>query len=239
MRYLLLALLVGCGDPLVGPSFLGTPSFELGGTVDEAAAGAFAAQDKLRLSLFWIGFDSREHARPVVEQRAAIDQGLGTFRMTLFGAPPPDAVGFDAWTPDGVHAGVALIVLYADNNENEALNSYSPDPNAGPDIVVGASATHLVAYADAPIPAEAPLATMLGTLEPGYHLFENVDGSTCAFTDTTGCRGAGRLTRVDPKEARVALRLSGNRAAVLVPNPAVPRGSVSGTNENLYNSGRD
>ncbi len=231
-----LAFVAACGDPVVGPEFLGTPMFSVEGAVEQTAPLAPQSQDSLRLSLFWIGFDSRTRQRPPIEQRTTVDDGLAQFRMTLFDAPKDDALTFDELTEGAAGVGLALIVLYADNNTNGALNSYNGALEDGPDTVLGASATHLVAFANASVPAGSPAGLMLGPIGPGYHLFSNVGQATCTFVDAVGCQGQGGLARVeDPGAANVVLTLHPEPAAVQVPNPEVP-GQSSGTQPptNIY-----
>lgn len=235
---LLVATLAGaCGDPLVGERFLGTPCFEVGGVVDRAdSAEGVALPRNLRLSLFWIGFDSRSEERELIEQWTTMDSGLAAFGLTLFDDPPPRALTFDRLVSGGdegepqASVGLALVVLYADNNGNGALNSNEPVEDTGPDAVVGASATHLVAYTAAPLPAGSPAAELLGPLSRGYHLFES-SGEPCPFRGAQHCAASGALTRVDPAEATIPLTLHADPLSVMVPSPEL---SSSG---NLYAGG--
>lgn len=216
-RVLGLGLLLGCGDPLVADRFLGTPAFELSGAVQQAAP---IDAENARLSLFWIGFDSRSEARHVVEQRATLDTGFARFDLALFDTPPPDALTFDG-------AGIALVVVYADRNENGALNSDLRTPMEGPDVVLGASRTHLVVYASEAL-STGRAANVLGTIGPGYHLFET-DDSSCHFVQAAHCVGSGVMREVDAEVAELVIDLHPEPEAVRVPNPEVPGQSGSGT----------
>lgn len=214
--WLSVACLVACGDGVVGEDYLGTPLFDLAGAV-VADEGATPAEP--RLSLFWIGYDSRTRERQVVEQRTTVDAAFARFNLAVFEAPPAAALTFEG-------AGIALIVVYADGNDNGALNSDVRAPEAGPDTILGASRTHLVVYASTPIAADGRAGAILGPLEPGYHLFES-DDSSCRFLEAAHCVGAGGLTRVDAAAAPITIRLAASPDAVFVPNPAVP-GMTSG-----------
>lgn len=220
---MVLVALAGCGDGLVDEAYLGTPLFDLRGAVvaDEAAA-----PEDPRLSLFWIGYDSRTQERQVVEQRTTIDAAFARFDLAVFDVPPPEALTFEG-------AGIALIVVYADGNDNDALNSYVSAPEAGPDTILGASRTHLVVYASEPIEDGGRAGNILGPLEPGYHLFES-DDSSCRFLEATRCVGAGGITRVDAATTSISIRLEGTPEAVLVPNPAVPGMTSAGDSGSLY-----
>ena len=226
-----------CGDPIVGSDYLGTPEFTVRGSVVQPRGAVNVPAENLRLSLFWIGFDSRNRQRPVHEQHTSLDQAFAAFRMTVFDPPPRDALTFEDLSEGGAPIGFALIVLYADNNANGALNSYTPLPEDGPDVVLGASASHLVVYSDGTTTPGSRANTMLGTIGPGFHLFANTGGSTCAFTESENCKGQGRLTQVGLDES-ITLTLHGDVAQVLVPNPEIPPSS-SGTTpiENLYSRG--
>lgn len=211
---------VGCGDPLVGEDYLGTPLFEVHGGVQRVSVGREPADHgEVRLSLFWIGFDSASEQRDVVEQRTDLDPALAGFSMAAFDAPPEEALTFDGGT---AAVGIALIVLYADGNANEQLNA-AETPETGPDVLLGASETHVVAYADRPVTDGSPAAAILGTVGPGFHLFENSGAHTCPFTSPDGCDGRGALTAVEPEAANVVLTLHDDARAVRVPNPEVPR----------------
>ncbi len=222
-RISLAVLALGCGDPLVGDAYLGTPAFELHGAVQQAEV---AEVSNARLSLFWIGFDSRTQSRQVVEQRATVDSEFARFDLALFDAPPPEALTFDG-------AGIALVVVYADRNENGALNSDLRSPQEGPDTVLGASVRHLVVYATDALEARGRAAGVLGSIAAGYHLYET-DDSSCRFVEAAHCVGQGTLTEVDPSTA-LLVELHPDPSAVRVPNPAVPGQSGTGTEPgNLY-----
>lgn len=225
---LLALLVVGCGDPLVGEDYLGTPAFEIHGAVQQARGGADVRG--ARLSLFWIGFDSQTQARQVVEQRVTVDHAFARFDLALFDDPPPEALTFDG-------AGIALIVVYADRNESGGLNSEVRTPEEGPDVILGAAATHVVAFASRALEPDGRAGRVLGAIDAGYHLFESSD-STCHFIEATQCIGQGALRRVDAAETDVLLDLHPTPETVVVPNPAVP-GSSSGTSTepgSLYGS---
>ncbi len=216
-EWLFVGLLLGCGDAIVADTYLGTPAFELGGVVRQSQP---TDAENARLSLFWIGFDSRTESRQVVEQRATLDSSFARFDLALFDAPPPEALTFDG-------AGIALVVVYADRNENGALNSDVRSPTEGPDIVLGASRTHLVVYAtDQLVTGRA--ANVLGTIDPGYHLFET-DDSSCHFIEAVHCVGNGVMREVDAETTELVIDLHPIPDAVLVPNPEVP--GQSGTDE--------
>jgi hypothetical protein len=219
--------LAACGTPLVEDTFLGTPLFRAEGSVTNAGQRPAPAEDPLRLSLFWIGFDSRGEPTQPVEQRTALDSGLGRFDMRVFGTPPERALRFSG-IAGGAPLGLALIVLYADENANQALNSYTPLAEGGPDLVVGASATHLVAYAAAPIPAGSPAAELLGPIAAGYHLFRFEGPLACRFAGATSCIGNGVLIP-EPSLDAIVLTLYDTPGDVVVPSPAVPGASSSGT----------
>lgn len=228
------ALGVACGDPIVGPKFLGTPALELRGTVLEVERreGEFPVSP-LRLSLFWIGLDSRERQRPTIEQEAEVDSGLASFQMALFDAPPDDALLFsDLARPGEGEIGIALIVLYADNNANGALNSYSPREE-GPDTVLGASARHLVAYATEALGPDGEAARLLGSIERGYHLFSSTAEATCRFVSAEDCSGEGSLVQV-PIDEPVTISVYANPGSVLVPSPTLRPASSGSEGTSLY-----
>jgi len=225
-----------CGDPLVGPDFLGTPAFGLSGDVQRPEVGASPADENLRLSLFWIGFDSTSSRLPVIEQHTLLGAGLASFELTLFDAPPEEALRFGDLTGSAdIDVGIALIVLYADRNANELLNAENSRLEESPDVVLGASMDHLVVYTTHAIEQGTAAWDLLGELEAGYHLYSNAGGRTCPFTQNQSCIGEGPLARVDPESETVVLTLWPTPEQVLVPNPAVPRGT-SGTepDNNLY-----
>lgn len=218
-----LLLLAGC-DPLVGEDYLGTPAFALSGQIEREGEGVSFAEERLRLSLFWIGLDSRSEVTPRVEQRTALDLGLLSFRVSLFGDPPIEALNRESRSiPSGV--GIALIALYADENENETLNSYAPNAE-GPDLIVGASPTHLVVFSAQPLAGDG----LLQAAPAGYHLYRNTSGAVCPFVRAQTCQGHGRLERVEPDDP-IVLTLYPRASEVLVPNPSVPDSSTGG---NIY-----
>ncbi len=218
--------MLGYGVPLVGETYLSTPAFEVHGAVHQSRGGTDV--DRARLSLFWIGFDSRTQERQVVDQRVTVDHAFARFDLALFDDPPPEALTFDG-------AGIALIVVYADGNENGQLNSDVRAPEDGPDVILGAAPTHVVAYASQALDGSGRAGDVLGAIDAGYHLFES-NNSTCHFIEAVHCIGDGSLRQVDPAETVVLLDLHPTPEAVVVPNPAVP-GASSGTSMepgNLY-----
>lgn len=236
VRWLLVSLgAAACGDPVVGPGYWGTPSFAVRGSVVEVDGRVETPEDEnLRLSLFWIGFDSRMRQRPNIEQRAEVDSGLATFEMAVFGEPPEEALAFsDLATGGTARLGVALIVLYADNNSNGELNSYAPREE-GPDTVLGASDSHLIVFNTEPPHVSSEAAHLFGALAPGYHLFGVTSRSACRFVVAESCTGEGMLLQADPAEEGVVLSLYADEATVRVPSPALPGGSGTGEAGNLY-----
>lgn len=237
---LLCAGFAGCGDALVGETFLGSPLFRVEGAVQRAEVGREPTDHgEVRLSLFWIGFDRPDEARDVVEQRTDLDPALGGFEMAAFDIPPEDALAFDGGAPGGdeVAVGFALLVLYADGNANAQLNAGGD--SSGPDVLLGASASHVVVYADGPVDIGSPAGEITGAIDAGYHLFENAGGHVCPFSATRGCAGRGVVVEVDPTQANVVLTLYDRPEQVVVPSPDVPGdGTSSGTDEdppgNLY-----
>lgn len=231
---LALAVATGCGTPLIEEGFWGTPTFRVAGAVDRSG-DAQPPAEPLRLSLFWIGYDSRTEPTRPVEQRAALDAGLGRFDMRVFGDPEARALGFSR-IAGGVGLGLALIVLYADQNDNQSLNSYTPFAEGGPDQVVGASAKHLVVYAAGPLPPDSPAAEMLGAIPGGYHLYRFEGPLACRFAAATGCFGNGVLVR-EPSQSSVTLTLYESPGQVVVPSPAVPGAGSSGTGSSTCTGG--
>ena len=108
--------LVGCGDPLVGPTYSGTPLFSLGGAVIQPDARVPSSHGGLQLGVFWVGGDGQ------VEQRARLDSGLAEYTLTLFDAPPESAFGFESLDPDRTLA-IGVMFLYA---EPVPLNCLEP-----------------------------------------------------------------------------------------------------------------
>lgn len=211
---LLLGLLAGCGDPLVGPEFLGQPLLEVGGSVVQLGGRIPVMHGPLSLSLFWVGTGATGPQR--VEQSAALDSGLASFGMTVFDAPPAAATTLGPLRGDERRLGLALIALYADRDANGRL-----DPGA--DLVLGASARHLIGWADAPLPPGSSAALLLGALGEGYQLFEHqLDGGStqCPLAAADTCAGEGRLLAV-PDDSTIVLTLWDDPGLVVVPAPAL------------------
>ena len=241
------SLLCACGDPIVGETYLGEPVFSVRGDIQQAEVAVHSTPNRpssdLRLSLLWVGFDSRTLARHAVEQRTDVDHTFARFEMSLFDVPPTEALLFDGGDPTGgdtmgARVGIALIVLYADENGNDALNSEVTRLADGPDIVVGASPRHLLVYATADVAPDSLAGTLLGPLTPGYHLFETDGAAPCQFAASRGCVGSETLTERAPDEAAIVLAVHPSAELVTVPNPDVPEPSISGTSTppdgNLY-----
>jgi hypothetical protein len=221
------AAATACGTPLVGPDYLGTPALTLRGGVETVAAETGAAATSPNLSLFWIGYDSRNQLTPVIEQRAEVDAGLASFSMSVFDTPPETALTFnDLAGTVPARLGLALIVLYDDTNRNGALNSNSPY-DAGPDTVLGASARYLVVYASDELSEGTDAADLLGLIGPGYHLFSTTVDSICRFEHAADCDGEGRLAEVFPDATTVTIQLYDDPREVIVPSPALAPGSAT------------
>ncbi len=206
---LTLALASGCGDPLVGPQYLGEQVFAVGGSVVQMGGRIPASHGELKLSLFWIGGG----ADAQVEQSAELGSGLASFSLTLFDPPPAAASTFGDLRGDGGRLGLALIALYADADADGRLDRDS-------ELLLGASARHLIGWTDGPLPAGSAAASLLGTVGRGYQLFEYDGPDACALVSAASCAGAGRLAPV-VATSTVVLTLWDAPEAVMVPSPAL------------------
>ena len=193
---------MGCGDPLIGPTYLGTPLFQLGGPVIQGNPRVPASHGDLSARVFWLR--APEGAE---EQWARLDGGLAEFSMTFFEPPPPEAMTFSS------RFSLGIIVLYADRNEDQRF-----DP--AQDQLLGASAQHVVVYAQETLDAEEPSFALLGRLEPGYHVFEHDRPSRCPFVTAAACSPEGGLARTTDT-GDVPLTLWTRPEGVLVPAPAL------------------
>lgn len=220
-RWMLLSLLlVGCGDPLVGETFLGTPVFSIeGAVVMTPTARTPTDHGDVQISLFWIGVNSLYQPTIGVEQRAELTSGLGEYSMTLFDPPPDDSTTFSDLLDSDGEFGLALVVVYADGNGDQVLD-------LGVDTLLGASQQHLIGYANRPLEVTDRASDIVGTIEAGYHLFEHDQSSACRFVEAASCEGEGNL-RLVPNDTRVVLTLHQDAANVIVPAPRlVPMGTV-------------
>lgn len=214
MKYLgLVLILAGCGEPLVGSSYLGTELFKLGGVVVQPNHRIPAMHGALALSLFWIGGQAASDAR--VEQHAQLDSGFSEYSMTLFDPPPAGAAGFSDLLPGG-ELSIGVIVLYADKDTSGSLDLAS-------DLLLGASADHVVVFASAPVSAGTPAAALLGELDAGYHTYRNDGPSSCRFVEAASCAPQGTLTATT---GPVSLSLWPTAEEVVVPAPAARQGTI-------------
>lgn len=216
----LLALLAfasfACGDPLIGSRFAGTPDVSLGGAVRLADLRVPGDHGELALRVFWIGAPSGGGAP--VEQEARLDSGFAEYSMTLFDAPPPGASAFSSLL-DGAPLALGVIALYADRNGNGALE-------LDEDLLLGATAQHLLVFAGATITEGDPAAALLGAIPAGYHVFEHDRESACHFVDAASCAPEGGLARVSALD-KVALSIWSEPEKVIVPAPAIASGGAS------------
>jgi hypothetical protein len=148
-----------------------------------------------------------------VEQTAQLDSGLGAFSMTLFDPPPPDASAFSDLVSRGQLA-LGVIVLYADKDN-------SGDLGLSQDLLLGASARHIVVHSTEAISAEDPAAALLGAIRPGYHLYYLEGPAGCRFVEAAQCDSEGTLVPAPDLEA-VSLLLWSTPEEVLVPAPGRP-----------------
>jgi hypothetical protein len=102
--------------------------------------------------------------------------------------------------------------------------------------VLGASATHLVAYASEPVPPASPAASLLGPASAGYSLYRFEGPQSCRFVFASTCPGNGLLIPVSTAEAAVLLTVYDDPAEVLIPSPAVSLLGGSGTSGGGCNS---
>lgn len=202
------AIGLACGDPLVGPGFVGTPELSIQGGVEQRGGRLPMDHGDLKLGVFWIRSSTTGATR--VEQETQVEPGLAAYTLRLFDAPPAEALRF----ADG-RVGLGVIVLYADRDTSGAFERAT-------DLVLGAAPQHVVAYArDAasPVPGQ-PTAT----LPIGYSVLVHDVASACAFFAAESCRPEGGLAPT--QAARVPLVLWDDPGFVVVPAPAVGMGSV-------------
>lgn len=212
MRHLVLIALCACGDPLVGSSFSGTPELSLGGVVVQSNTRIPSSHGPLGIGVFWI---SAADAR--VEQRARLDSGLAEFSLTLFDPPPQEAAAFSDLLPGGTLA-MGVIVLYADADE-------SGDLDLSQDLLLGASAQHVLVHAWSAVEPDTPAAALLGTIGTGYHVYQHDRPSACRFVDAEGCAGEGGLLSFE-ETGNIPLNLWAEPDQVIVPAPALRSGSI-------------
>lgn len=203
--------LAGCGAPLVGEDFSGTPVFSIRGAVVQANPRIPASHGVVSARLFWIGADPA-----AAEQSARLDADLAEFSMTLFEPPPAAATAFDGLVGSG-RLGLGVIGLYADTDDDQR---YDPDV----DRLLGASAQHVVVFASEGVPAGSPAEALLGVLEPGYALYVHDAPSECRFVEASTCAGEGDLRTAESLED-VTLTLWGAPEEVRVPAPRLEPGA--------------
>lgn len=214
----LVSLCLSCGQPLVASEFSGTPVFTVGGAVNSSSARVPANHGPLELSVFWVGAPSQGSLQ--AEQSAQLDSGLGAFSMTLFDPPTVEASGFSDLVLSGQLA-LGVIVLYADKDSSGGLE-------LSQDLLLGASARHVVVHATEPITASDPAAELVGALEPGYHLFYLEGPAGCRFVDAAQCPSEGRLVPA-PDLGAVSLSLWATPQEVIVPAPGRPSTEPEGS----------
>lgn len=200
-----------CGPPLVGSNFYGTPQFSVGGAVVSVVSRVPSSHGRLELSVLWVG--AAQPGSQPVEQQAQLDSELGAFTMTLFDPPSQAASGFSDLVNEGQLA-VGVIVLYADQNGSGALEPAQ-------DLLLGASAQHVVVYSEGPVAPQELAAELVGPLEAGYHLLQLDGESTCRLVQATECQGQGKLLATSDLD-EVTLSLWGTAEEVRVPAPRRP-----------------
>lgn len=203
---LALGILSGCGDPLVGPGYSGTPLFSLGGAVIQPDLRVPSSHGDLRLGVFWVGGDGQ------VEQRARLDSGLAEYTLTLFEPPPDSAFGFLSLVPADTLA-IGVMVLYAEVDPGGGF-----DPSS--DLILGAAAQHLLVYVAEALVEGGAGASVFGPRGPGYHLFAQTEPSRCHLLEASGCPAQGLPQAADPN-LPVPLSLWSRPDQVLVPAPAL------------------
>jgi hypothetical protein len=196
----------------VGTRYEGTPRITVGGTVIQGNVRVPAMHGPLALSVFWIGADSG--AAPV-EQASRLDSGVAQYSMTLFDAPPAGAAGFSALAGGGALA-LGVIALYADKDGDGALDLST-------DLLLGASAQHLLVFSERGVSEDSAAFTLTGTLSPGYHALVHESESRCAFVRAAECAPEGSLREAKNQDA-ITLTLWPDAESVVVPAPAVARG---------------
>ncbi|MCC7380356.1 MAG: hypothetical protein IT384_00895 [Deltaproteobacteria bacterium] len=214
---LLVLASAGCGDPLVGSSYLGTAEIEVRGVVLQGSPRIPAEHGELKLSVFWIG--AQGSAGPI-EQEARLESGLAEYSMKLFDAPSAEAGGFSDLLPGSTLA-IGVIALYADKDEDGKLDVEK-------DLLLGAGAQHLLVFAGSAVDGAAPAGALLGSLAPGYHVVMQAMPGNCRFVEAEGCAAEGTLVEADDP-LHVSLTLWAHPEDVVVPAPALVRGEVSGS----------
>lgn len=207
-------LLSACGDPLVSETFVGTPELQLGGVVLQGNSRIPSMHGALALSVFWIG--ANNDLRPV-EQEARLDSGLAEYSMTLFDPPPTEASGFSELV-GGAELAIGVIALYADKNEDGALDLTN-------DLLLGASSQHLLVYAGQEISATSEAAELLGPIAAGYHVYRHEQTSACHFVTASNCAPEGSLLPAENTGA-VSLVLWPVPEDVIVPAPLLLYGGT-------------
>jgi hypothetical protein len=203
------SFMTACGDPLIGESYRGTPALTIGGVVMQASSRIPSNHGPLALSIFWIGATNGEPWP--IEQEGLLDSGLAEYSMILFDPPPASASRFSALTGGGALA-IGVIALYADKNENGVLELEG-------DLLLGASAQHLLVYAGADIPETSAASSLLGPIAAGYHIYGHDRPSVCRFIDAAHCAPEGALAPADARAVSLTLWMTPEE--VVVPAPAM------------------
>ncbi len=219
------SLLAGCGDPLVGDRFLGTPMLTLSGQV--TVRPGVSEPSRPRLSLFWLGFDTTDLSRSAMEQRVEVENRFpAAFSMAVFDPPPVEAMPYHEPGDPDARVGVAFLAVYADLNDNGIMNSDSFVAQ-GPDQLIGASPHHVLVYTSKGLPEGTQKAALLGVpLEPGYTLLvsDSVDAradTSCGYGADLQCgQGEATLTPTTPDTTDLELEITGNPQTVVLPKPA-------------------
>lgn len=201
---------------MIGSKFAGTPEVTIRGAVQLGDLRVPGDHGELALRVFWIGAQSDGNGP--VEQEARLDSGFAQYSMTLFDAPPPASGAFSELL-GGAPLGLGVIALYADKNGNGTLELEN-------DLLLGATAQHLLVFAGAAIEEGAPAASLLGAIPAGYHVFEHDRPSECHFVDAVSCAPEGGLTRLLSNDF-VALTIWSEPEKVIVPAPAISAGGAS------------
>jgi len=137
------ALSAGCGDPLVGVDYSGTPLLSFEGqirTIDDLPASSAP----LRLSVFYSpqGRTDAPAAALVEDRTVSVAVGFpSTFRVNVFQPPPA------SWLVEGSGFAIASILVYEDTDR---AGHFVP----GRSRVLGGSLDRAVLYAPAPLPAK-------------------------------------------------------------------------------------
>lgn len=203
---LVASLLTGCGEALVDEVYLGTPMFRLGGPVVQGNPRIPSSHGDLSARLFWVGASSEAE-----EQAVKLDGDLAAFSMTLFDPPPSASTAFSERVARGA-LGFAIVVLYADRDGDGRYDAMR-------DLLLGASAQHVVVFTSEGVQSGTPGEALLGALSPGYHLFVQEQPSQCRFVTAATCTPEGRL--VPAPGAEVPLTLWPTADEVRVPAPAL------------------